>query len=247
MDTYDFALTADYFENINLEMVHIKPAANYFCISKEDKLIWIGGKDENNLKKNKILSLDFLSAKALWRYARINKAQEPILRAIAWKAQQPLKVLDVSAGLGRDSAMMACAGALVDMCERNVILQILLAAALTELKKNNDPLIKHLNLLKTDAITYLEDNVLIATKYDVIYIDPMFPHRQKSALVKQDLRIVRDLVGDDLDADQLLIRALATDIKRIVVKRPINAPNLAQLKPQHSIFSTTMRFDVYLR
>jgi hypothetical protein len=33
----------------------------------------------------------------------------------------------------------------------------------------------------------------------VVYLDPMFPHKQKSALVKKEMRVFQSLVGPDLD------------------------------------------------
>src|SRR5690606_42059266 len=35
---------------------------------------------------------------------------------------------------------------------------------------------------------------------DVVYLDPMFPHRDKSALVKKEMQVFRQVVGDDDDA-----------------------------------------------
>ena len=82
---------------------------------------------------------------------------------------------------------------------------------------------------------------------NVIYLDPMYPHRKKSSLVKKEMRIIRQLVGDDPDADDLLFYALQTDIKRIVVKRPKNAPFLGNKKPTTCLKEKNSRFDIYLQ
>lgn len=55
---------------------------------------------------------------------------------------------------------------------------------------------------------------------DVVYLDPMYPHRQKSALVKKEMRVFQSLVGNDDDADSLLIPAMTIAKRRVVVKRP---------------------------
>ncbi len=236
-------------------LTHEPPNTNYFAYDSSESalksLIWIG--PDTNAR----LSLDFVSEKMLWRYHKINKSQEPILRAIGWKSNRPLHLLDLTAGLGRDSAMMAAAGVNVTMIERNPILQILLESGLSQLKHASNAagtqLSDRLHLIKMDAIDYLK-NVLNPAdqippdpshQYDVIYMDPMFPHRKKSALVKLDLRMVRELVGDDPDAHILLEWALKTSCKRIVVKRPKNAPQIGNLTPHHTVESPNMRFDIY--
>jgi 16S rRNA (guanine1516-N2)-methyltransferase len=81
---------------------------------------------------------------------------------------------------------------------------------------------------------------------DVVYLDPMFPHRQKSALVKKEMRVFQSLVGADLDADALLPAALAVAGKRVVVKRPDYAGFLNDLAPSMSIETKSNRFDVYV-
>ncbi len=61
-----------------------------------------------------------------------------------------------------------------------------------------------LELIETDAQIYL---ATLKKQFDVIYMDPMYPIRKKSALLKKEMRILRRLVGDD-DASQLLALAL---------------------------------------
>ncbi|MDN6229046.1 MAG: class I SAM-dependent methyltransferase, partial [Enterobacterales bacterium] len=80
---------------------------------------------------------------------------------------------------------------------------------------------------------------------EVVYLDPMYPHKQKSALVKKEMRVFQSLVGADLDADALLAPARALATKRIVVKRPDYAPPLADV-PAHAVTTTkNHRFDIY--
>lgn len=81
----------------------------------------------------------------------------------------------------------------------------------------------------------------------VIYLDPMFPHRDKSALVKKEMRLFRPLVGDDLDADELLDAALALASHRVVVKRPRKAPAIAGGNVSFSLEGNAGRFDVYAK
>ena len=80
---------------------------------------------------------------------------------------------------------------------------------------------------------------------DVIYLDPMFPERMKSALVKKEMRILHRLVGEDVDADQLLAIALKRARKRVVVKRPRLAPTLINVSPSFCVKGESIRYDVY--
>jgi 16S rRNA (guanine1516-N2)-methyltransferase len=86
----------------------------------------------------------------------------------------------------------------------------------------------------------------LAEQPDVIYLDPMYPHKEKSALVKKEMRVFQSLVGEDLDADALLAPAIALAKYRVVVKRPSYAPPLANKKPSTSINMKKNRFDVYV-
>ena len=81
---------------------------------------------------------------------------------------------------------------------------------------------------------------------DVIYIDPMYPHSNKSALVKKEMRILRQVVGDDHNNAELLTIALQHASYRIVVKRPIHAPTLTELTPDFDYKGKKSRFDIYL-
>lgn len=77
----------------------------------------------------------------------------------------------------------------------------------------------------------------------VVYLDPMFPHRDKSALVKKEMRLFRPLVGDDLDAPALLQAALALASHRVVVKRPQGADHRA--KPGYNLEGRVQPPDIY--
>ena len=81
---------------------------------------------------------------------------------------------------------------------------------------------------------------------DVVYLDPMFPPPKKSALVKVEMRILRQLVGDDPDAGELFELARAVARRRVVVKRHRHAEPLAP-HPTHSHSDKTTRYDVYVR
>lgn len=171
---------------------------------------------------------------------------EAIAKAIGIKGNVFPSVVDVTAGLGRDAFVIASLGCSVCMIERNPIVAALLADGLARGYQDDNIgywLKKRLTLVHASGITGLSE---ISHVPDVVYIDPMYPHRKKSALVKKEMRLFRDLVGNDDDADQLLKPALQFAKKRVVVKRPDYAPPLLNINPQTIIKTKNHRFDIYI-
>ncbi len=191
------------------------------------------------------LTFDFIDGEVGFRASRVSKANEIVSKAIGCKPYYRPKVLDATAGMGRDSLIMALLGCEVIMQERNFAIYHLLADALQRFKQDPDSfdVSDKISLLEKNSIESFADLVDI----DVIYLDPMFPVRKKSALVKKEMRLFKLLAGEDPDADDLLAKALNSKVKRIVVKRPKGAPFLANKKPSHEIVGKKFRYDVYLR
>lgn len=191
--------------------------------------------------------VDFLHGKSAHRRKYGGGKNQLIARAVGATygspTKQPLHVLDVTAGLGQDAFVLACLGCKVHMLERSPIIGALLEDGLKRAKTDLEFKDIVLTLTITDAIEYLK---ITKTQYDVIYLDPMFPARTKSALVKKEMRILREIVGEDLDAKELLKLAL-TKAKRVVVKRPRLAPIIPGPEPTLKFTGKSSRFDVYLR
>ncbi len=80
----------------------------------------------------------------------------------------------------------------------------------------------------------------------MIYLDPMFPERQKKAQVKKEMLFFHDIAGKDLDSAKLLQLAKSQAKKRIVVKRPRLAKTLDSGQPNFVITGKSTRYDVYL-
>ncbi|TQV88174.1 class I SAM-dependent methyltransferase [Aliikangiella coralliicola] len=195
-------------------------------------------------RKSTQLAFDLNDGEVAFRAARANKSNEVVAKAIGCKPHYRPKVLDATAGMGRDALIMAMLGCEVMMHERNFAIFQLLSNALERLKKEAkfSEVAYRLKINQIDSVnkTGELDNV------EVIYLDPMFPERKKSALVKKEMRLFKLLAGDDPDADQLLLNALDSSAKRVVVKRPKGAPVLAGKKPSHEIVAKKFRYDVYL-
>ncbi|MBT8439949.1 MAG: class I SAM-dependent methyltransferase, partial [Gammaproteobacteria bacterium] len=102
-----------------------------------------------------------------------------------------------------------------------------------------------MNLVNADSVLYME-HMDRETRPDVIYIDPMYPERKKSALVKKDMQILQRLLDKDHDAERLLKTALECAGNRVVVKRPIHAEPVGNIEADTSISSKKTWFDVYL-
>ena len=159
----------------------------------------------------------------------------------ACKPTQGMRIIDATAGWGRDAAVLASFGAVVLMLERQPMMAALLADGLARHSSNEN---FKLSLLYTDAKHYLM--TLAEADYpDVIYIDPMHPTRQKSALVKKDMQALQQLIGSDDDVSALLQLAMKRTSNRVVVKWPQRLPAL--LNPDLSVRGKTVRFDIYFK
>lgn len=171
---------------------------------------------------------------------------QSIAKAVGLKAGAMPSVVDATAGLGRDAFVLASLGCRVTLIERSPVVAALLADGLA--RASQDPEIggwvsERMWLEQGPAVATLNG---LTTRPDVVYLDPMFPHKQKSALVKKEMRVFQSLVGADLDADELLPAALAVATRRVVVKRPDYAGWLCERKPSMAIETKNNRFDVYV-
>ncbi|SHE57905.1 16S rRNA (guanine1516-N2)-methyltransferase [Modicisalibacter ilicicola DSM 19980] len=158
-------------------------------------------------------------------------------------------IVDATAGLGRDAFVLAGLGAEVLMLERVPAIFALLEDGLRRARHDSEirPIVARLGLRHADAAVDLASVVAEAGfEPQVIHLDPMFPHRSKSALVKKEMRLFRELAGDDDDAPRLLDAALAVATHRVAVKRPRQAPPLAGPRPAHVIEGRTSRYDLYV-
>lgn len=154
-------------------------------------------------------------------------------------------VLDATAGLGRDAFVLASLGCQMTLIERQPIIAALLEDGLARAEKDGEvaAISAHMRLLYGNAIELMGD--WQGEPPQVIYLDPMFPHRDKSALVKKEMRLFRPLVGDDQDAPALLAAALALATHRVVVKRPRKAPVVEGTKPSYALEGKSSRYDIY--
>ncbi|MBF0359294.1 MAG: class I SAM-dependent methyltransferase [Magnetococcales bacterium] len=189
---------------------------------------------------------EFISGKMGYRRAQGLGRKQLIARAVGIKKGLLPTILDATPGLGRDGFILACLGCSVRMIERSVVVAALLEDGLN--RAMADPatsgvIKENISLEVADAKHIMK---LCQQPEQVVYLDPMYPHRTKSALVKKEMRSLRAVVGGDEDAKELLESALSYATDRVVVKRPHPAPTLGNLTPDFAITGKKTRFDIYL-
>lgn len=191
------------------------------------------------------LVVDFVGGAMGHRLRQGIGRREDLPRAIGFGKGPVPHVVDATAGLGRDACVLAALGAEVTLIERSAEMHARLAEGLDRARAaGGEPaaIAARMTLLHGDARLLLP-----GLAPDVILVDPMHPDRKSSALVKQNLRMVRSLVGADADAGELMAVALAHARRRVVLKWPIKAAPLDGLRaPSHQIIGKTVRYDVFV-
>lgn len=189
------------------------------------------------------LSIDFLFGAVNHRRQFGGGKNQLIAKAVGIKSSYRPSVLDVTAGLGRDAFVLATLGCDVVMCERAKEIYDLLRAAMDRASQVEWFQQLSFRLIHANAIEYLSS---IDWQPEVIYIDPMYPPKTKSALPKKEMILLREVVGDDGDAAALFDAARRVAKKRVVVKRARHAPTISEEKPSVVYEGKSSRFDVYL-
>ncbi|ABZ74788.1 protein of unknown function DUF548 [Shewanella halifaxensis HAW-EB4] len=214
----------------------------------ENDILTLIKRDEPKLKG---IFVDFVTGAVAHRRKFGGGRGQSIAKAVGLKQGVTPTVVDGTAGLGRDAFVLASLGCKVIMVERHPIVAALLEDGLRrgyEDTEIGDWMRERMSLFHGSSIDSLADAPQASnTEVDVVYLDPMYPHREKSALVKKEMRVFQSLVGADLDADGLLAPAMALASKRVVVKRPDYADDLDGVKPSMVIATKKNRFDVYVK
>jgi len=173
------------------------------------------------------------------RRVRTARRTDPLPRAVGMHRRRVERVVDATAGLGRDALVLAHLGCTVTALERVPALCALLHNAVEESEAD-------VEVVRAEAAPWLRERAGTPEAPEVVYLDPMFPQRDKSAAVKKEMALLQALLGPEEDADVLLDWALAQDVARVVVKRPPRAPELGAVKPSHCISGKAVRYDVHV-
>lgn len=204
-----------------------EPPAEKYYLSCEDSALVLNTEDGEKLQP--ILS----------KPAKLS-AKQPLLRALA--PARGGTVIDATAGLAGDSLMLAMIADRVIAIERNPVVFALLVSALHTARTGALTMAAKIEPQYGDAIKLIP----LLPAADVIFIDPMFPaKRKRSALPPKAVRLLRSIVGDDMDDVQLLRVARQHALRRVVVKRPLHSLPLAS---DHVALheGKVVRYEVYL-
>lgn len=202
---------------------------------------------ETGVKAPGPVRAEFITGAVGHRYRFGGGKGQQIAKAVGIKAGVYPQVLDLTAGLGRDGFVLASLGSRVTLVERALPVWLLLDDGLQRARQMAEEaelqsVLGRIELVAMDGLQYLNE---LPVAPEVVYLDPMFPERHKSAEVKKEMRAFHQLVGQDQDADALLLAALDRARYRVVVKRPRRAPLLAGREPSYQLSGKTTRFDVY--
>ncbi len=248
---------------LNLPLVFVIEALPPNCVA------WLGYRDAQlvlhpvDAKQSGPIGVDFVAGATA---RRALGGAELIVKAVRGRSKQALTILDATAGLGRDSFVLASRGFQVTAFERNPIIAALLADGLLRAQHTLAAvatIAARITLYCGETLDYLT-RLAECDRPDVIYLDPMFPPSQKSALVKKEMRLFQQLLHDsalqnpalhtavstqqlaDEQATVALLQAARASARvRVVVKRPAKAQPLAGAAPDYALSGKAIRFDVY--
>ena len=221
-----------------------------------------------------ILRVDFCEMRD--RIKQANLERELIVKAVAVKGSKgSIRVLDATAGLGEDAFLLAASGCEVSMYEQDEVIAALLEDGLNRAKNPDDPDIPaeirtaalRLCFTKGDSIQAMQDilknlptEAVAASEktdhkcrdkaegrlFDVIYLDPMFPERKKSAAVKKKFQLLQQLERPEMREEELLKAAVSLHPRKVVIKRPVKGPFLCGIKPEYSVKGNSVRYDIVI-
>jgi 16S rRNA (guanine1516-N2)-methyltransferase len=194
--------------------------------------------------------VDFLDGTLQYR-VRTSGKRQGLGKAVGLDKASGISVLDATAGLGRDALVLAALGCEVSLMERSPLVHALLEDGLARARRDGPPelraVLARMTLLEGDS---RERFAAIARgelpRPDVIYLDPMFPPRSKSASVKKDIALLHTLLGSEEDFPALLAAALPCAKHRVVVKRPGSKSDANLPRPAFTVPGKAAHFEVYV-
>ena len=191
---------------------------------------------ENKNPQSKVYT-DFIQGALSYR-SRQHLNAENLIKACQLKGQKITTVLDGTCGLGVDSFLLSQAGFVVSSIEKNAVIHALLADGLLRYTQQHGSCFE---LYFGDFVDLLE-----TLTSDVIYLDPMFPTKEKKSRNKKGMHLFQSIHQNESDdATHLLQLALTAHVKRVVIKRPSKSPVLTDYKPTFQVIGKTCRFDAY--
>ncbi len=203
-----------------------------------------------------VVQVDFASGAA--QHRRTQGGGELIAKAVQHTAR-PV-VWDATGGLGRDSFVLASLNLAVHTFEQHPAVFALLQDGLHRAAQSPEiaAIAARITLHQGNAAALMPTLAAQIGRPDVVYLDPMYPERQKSAAVKKEMAYFHALMeqpenersefrrSQNANDAALFQAARAIAQKRIVVKRPRLGEFLCGEKPAYQYAGKSTRFDVYL-
>ena len=191
------------------------------------------------------LVCDFTGGTVLHRFKYGGGRGQSLPKAVGMRGGKTPKIVDATAGLGRDAFLLASLGAEITLIERSLEMFNLLNDGISRARDAGGDVaevIARMTLIHGDAKDLLPD-----LSPEVVLVDPMHPPRKKSALVKNEMRQIREIVGTDEDSLELMQVALSTASNRVVLKWPLRADPMDGIGPcSHQILGKSTRYDVFM-
>jgi 16S rRNA (guanine1516-N2)-methyltransferase len=226
--------------NLQQHLVHLgldvdsitKHLPKGLTLSFEDGVLFVC---DNNHQR---VHVDFLQGPVAFRASQ-HTSGEHLIKACRFKNQTEVSVLDATCGMGRDSFLLFQSGFHVSATEKNPVIHALLSDGLNRYQIEKE-------LMPFQLHHQAAEDLMVEQKFDVIYLDPMFPEKSKSAKAKKDMQLFQAIHQHHEDnAAELLTKALRSDAKRVVIKRPLRADLLLTKIPTFQIKGKICRFDAY--
>ena len=193
-----------------------------------------------------MLKCSFIEGPILHRLKYGKGRGQNLAKAVGMRANKNRTIVDATAGLGYDAFILASLGANITLIERSETMHKLVADAMLQAKSHGgevSKIVSRMSLLFGDS-----KNILPGLSPRVILIDTMYKDRKKSALVKNNMRLIKEIVGSDPDHIELINIALNFACNRVVIKQPRYDEPLKGVKPwSHQILGRTIRYDVYMQ
>ena len=212
--------------------------SNYRPVHQEDT--------DNAVPTGKELSCDFVGGAVQHRLRFGGGRGQDLPKAAGLKLGINPHIIDTTAGLGRDAFLLASLGATVTMIERSADMHALLHDGMTRALDAGGvtaEIINRMTLIHGDSI-----QLLPGLSPEIVLVDPMHPPRNKTALVKAEMRQIRAIVGIDDDQNRLMQTALSHASRRVVLKWPAKAAPMADIPPaSHQIVGKSVRYDVFIQ
>ena len=168
---------------------------------------------------------------------------EMLVKATKTDIENPIAI-DATAGMGEDAFLIAANGYDVTLHEQNPVIALLLKDAIRRAKRQPvlKDIVNRMHVVEGDSVEILSNRL---DPVDLIYLDPMFPGRQKSGLIGKKLQLIQKMEAPCSEEDVLFDAAIKASPSKIIVKRPLKAPFLAGRKPNYSLDGKAIRYDCY--